>query len=82
MEPTMQELRLFLVRETTRQWREIDERFLEMRLAGLVEGPMNEFGAGRWARLVWHCELGELWSAVQKNPVQFAALRQRFETSV
>jgi len=51
MEPTMQELRLFLVRETTRQWREIDERFLEMRLAGLVEGPMNEFGAGRWVDL-------------------------------
>ena len=74
----MRELRLFFVREATSEWREIDARFLEMRRAGLVEGPVNRFETGRWGRLARQTELGQLWQHVQQDAVQFAALKRRF----
>jgi len=79
MEPTMEELRLFFVLETSRSWREIDERFLEMHHAGLLEGPAKSRDySNPWDGLARQTELGGLWQRVQRDAVQFAELRRRF----
>ena len=84
MEPTMQALRLFFVQETSRSWREIDEREEQMRQSGLLEGPAKSRDySNSWDSLARQKELGELWQRVQRDAVQFAELKRRFiEASV
>jgi hypothetical protein len=78
MEPTMQELRRFFVNMKADELHKIEETFVEMRRAGIVEGPINHYDRGPSYRLARQTELAKLWVDVQHDAVQFAELKHLF----